>query len=283
MSASASEQARGIAVLLSWLKAVGEPGILEGREIKTSKGSFSVDDYNLAALAANGLEEFHKVTQKLGVGQPIPVNRGVLPQPKDLDFDLVAFRHTEYRAAPDLTVEELSKYNKCISNCVNLFYRANKPLLGVYGMGKEDLRTYAIVWTANFCHRYQKDNDSENKKLLTSHLKQRFSGLRSLMLNRVGDVTIWADPTWADSACAPVELEQPVIEPEEAHSEAEGPILKRRAAKKALNQHLDTLGPEKAKELLEGFVANIHVHPDVRLAARQLLEARTVRNVDEQT
>lgn len=292
--ASASERARGIAVLLSWLKAVGVSATIDCGIVSTDKGAFPVDDYDLSLLAINSMEEFHKVTQKLGIGQPIPISRGVAPSsPKELDFDLVAFRHTEYRAAPDLSPEDLKKYSTCITRCIHAFFHQNRALLAIYGMEKADLRTYAIVWTANFCHRYKKDDDLENIKLLTVHLKQRFSGLRDLILNRIGEVSMWgpghtlpSNSLWSSETESESGLHYWPSSPSAfAPPDSRGPVARRRAAKKAIQKYLDELGPEKATELLRDYAGNVYLHPDVREAATKFLEpleASAVGQVDEQ-
>lgn len=252
------QRQRGVAVLLSWLRASGLEAAPDGEErIVTNKGAVFLSKYDLGALSKNDLAEFHKVTQDLGVGQPNPVRAPPSAEQRVRDFDMTVFRHVEYRAAPDLTAEQRKKYRPVmVLFCRNFAYK-NHKLLKIFGLEQEDLLSYAEVWTANFVHKYQlQKNDAENKKLLGAHLKQRFSGLRKMILRKIGETSMWC----------PMDFH---LEYEHEHNREPTP-----APKKKKMPRLEDMGLEHDKfvQLLKDAASNLYIHIDARKCAKRKLE-----------
>jgi hypothetical protein len=125
---------------------------------------------------------FHSITEPAGYGRPVPVYRGEDPKNaqgkkiKTYDFDLLVFRHCEFRNAPNLPPEILGKYKNVMLAACRTFYRRNPKVCRRLGYELEDLMTPAMVWTHSFHHKYRnvKGSDNDNRRNLAAHLNQRF-------------------------------------------------------------------------------------------------------------
>lgn len=146
------------------------------------EGAIVVDVAGITSMKkTTAFVAFHKVTEALGYGSPIPVSRPEFDGGRasiEEDPDLVVMRHAEYRLAPDLSPEDLAPYKKIIRNCTIGFYRRNTFLCDTMGHNIQSLELYATIWTCNYMHRHKRvhPRENENEKLLMTHLRQRFAG-----------------------------------------------------------------------------------------------------------
>lgn len=133
------------------------------------------------------LDIAQSLVETLGYTWSNPVERGPLPKSKahySDDFEDVAFRHTEFRRAPNPTKAEMEKYAKIVNlECYR--FMSHWPQVCSDNMWTvDDLRTYAQVWLVNYLgvHAISEERDSgnENVRKLRAYLGQRFEELRQL-------------------------------------------------------------------------------------------------------
>jgi hypothetical protein len=176
-------------VLRSWLDACNiEYGIEDGSVILNGK---RIDIFpHMKALNSTdldaGLAAFHAITESVGLGRPAPVNRGKAPEKKVYDdTTLSRIRHKEFRTAPDNTAF-IQAFNQILDRESRLFWHKNKRLCQELMYEIQDLKTYAMCWATTFAHRGQiMGEETDNAKLLTVYLRQRFTELfKSLRLER---------------------------------------------------------------------------------------------------
>ncbi len=146
---------------------------------------------------ALAFSEFWRVTSAVGVpGHPRPVNRGTeffavdadgrprrVTRQEDGD-DLVVFRHSVFRRAPDPTKEQVRTYESVVAAAARLFHKHNYTMLKRLGYDHSDLLTYAWVWAITYMAFYElpwthAGVDLENQKLMNTYLQQRFALLKS--------------------------------------------------------------------------------------------------------
>lgn len=130
----------------------------------------------------DALEAFYRITEVAGYGRPLPSDRGPDPDRKlniNNEFELVAMRHCDFRHAPNPSKEKFKQYETIISNVVRYYGNraGNRALLQRCGYSDGDLKTFALVWTTNYIHKFTIEDarDHDNQKLLTAYLKQRFN------------------------------------------------------------------------------------------------------------
>jgi len=178
-----------LCVVDSWLNAVSIPHEITENPpaiaVKATNGSEIVfnlenDDSIQNVLSRDyekALGQFHQITSKAGYGTPNPSSRPVAKQKQIRnDIDLSIARHSEFRKAPDLPKEVLDSYNKVIKIAIYKFYSKNFTLLKQLGYEKDDLYSYALIWTHNFHHKYRLPfgTQAQNNNYLAQHLNQRF-------------------------------------------------------------------------------------------------------------
>jgi hypothetical protein len=136
------------------------------------------------------LDAFHVITEVAGHGRPTPVDRGIAPPQKEYygqDMFFVASRHQQFRASPNLSKHITKTYEPTVMRACRGVFARNTKLCLRHGFGVDDLATYAWIWTHIFFHRYQvakptHKNGDDNQRLLTQHLKQRFSEFIKLVM-----------------------------------------------------------------------------------------------------
>src|SRR5512133_2889804 len=146
--------ARAVSVLSSWLKACNVPFSVNNDNTVTIDKKLKVnlqidseskkDAVNIPAkdiLNPNipkAISAFQRITDMAGYGRPVPIDRGPIPTKKlgyknTEEFEYVAFRHREFRAAPNPDSKELLKYEPIIKNLSKSFYRKNFRLCDLMG------------------------------------------------------------------------------------------------------------------------------------------------------
>lgn len=138
---------------------------------------------------ARALAAFHSITSATGHGTPLPINRGTAPEKKlhfDDNFELVAMRHSEFRKVPNPSAEDLAHFEKVIAKAVSRFLYINGKICRRHGLGFDDLRTYAQVWTCNYLGLYFVPNptQNDNERKLYAHLVQRFHNFLEVLLKK---------------------------------------------------------------------------------------------------
>lgn len=209
-----AKNAKALVQATSWLKAANipvKPSTTPGCDltIQTKAGKsieikVAVDSAeprpaaeHLLVLAADlthrnkskALETFHSITSGAGYGTPSPINRGEDPTKKmhfDDNFELVAMRHKEFRKVPNPTADELAHFDKVISKAVSRFVFINTKICRRHGLGFDDLKTYAQIWTCNYLGLYKVANptNNDNERKLYTHLCQRFSNFIEVLLKK---------------------------------------------------------------------------------------------------
>jgi hypothetical protein len=206
-----------VTITRSWLTACGIPHDKGGRSgvdlvVKASNGSsfdvaiikdttppsgcIVVPASELTGKRSRAFAAFHRITSAAGYGLPIPVDRQEDPigpdgkpfRPRfdEAEFDLVAFRHREFRKCPDPSPEEWKDYMSVIEVAIKRFYTTNYTFLKQNGMELQDLTSFAMVWATNYIKLYQDSTKDiiQNRKLMHAHLKQRFSEFRTLLYKK---------------------------------------------------------------------------------------------------
>lgn len=212
--APVTKNASAVARLSAWLTAVsiqhttsGKPGwdltvhSQEGKEVKVAVSMVPTDTFDAEVVVLHGKKltgkgkamnfaEFHLLTEALGYGKPIPVDRGEDPATKlhfNDNFELVSMRHMQFRRAPNPSKAELDKYSNTIRLATMNFFRTNESLCRVHMVEIDDLKTYAMVWTTNYLGNFKVLNpiaDDENDKKLHVYLKQCFSEFRAMLFKK---------------------------------------------------------------------------------------------------
>lgn len=127
-----------------------------------------------------------------------PIDRGPVPYTKarrNDEFDLVAFRHMEFRRVENPDPARLKFYEKTIAATSASFFRKCKNLCMDSMIEVEDLKSYARVWTCNYIGLYElaEDTGDQNLKLLRTYLSQRFNELRNLLWKRGKNIFVHYD------------------------------------------------------------------------------------------
>lgn len=203
--------ARAVCQAMAWLKAVGiqadldttgasdlvlmkkDGGVLpiklatSSDEPKPAQECLVVLAKELASRDAPiALRAFHAITEAAGFGAPIPVDRGLAPE-KNLcyndNFELVSFRHKEFRRVPNPDPEELLQYEKIMRQASFRFLNMNQQRCRMNSLFVDDLMTYARVWTCNYLGLYKvaKVSNNDNVKKLRAYLKQRFAEFATMI------------------------------------------------------------------------------------------------------
>lgn len=143
-----------------------------------------------AAAICGGTDRAHAalwtVTELLNRGRPVVFNRGPPPTRRAYgdDHDRVVMRESAFRQSVNPPEEAFVRFGPWIDSCVRFFFMSNQDLCHSLAFGKEDLKTYALVWFSNFwttARLLTPKDESENDKLLYRFLRQRFSQLYQQM------------------------------------------------------------------------------------------------------
>lgn len=185
---------QAISLLRTWLDACNIPysQAKESLSIQKADGTPHTAVFNPGAVMSTDMDvamgEFHKITTETGYGTPQPVNRGAAPAKKRVFGDnlLARWRHSEMRTVPNASPEELAIYRPVARREANTFYGRNKYVCSLMGYDLDVAFADALIWTNTFLGRYRIRNDAdpaqaetENKKLLTNYLRQRFVEVRA--------------------------------------------------------------------------------------------------------
>jgi hypothetical protein len=287
---------RAVCVLSSWLTACQVPHTVANDNIVTINNNVKVNVHadgtkkqDAVNVAANDLldkdipkaiQTFQNITEAAGFGRPTPVDRGPMPTKKlgyrkAEEFEYVAFRHREFRAAPNPDEFEFKKYEPIIKNLARSFHRKNYRLCELMGYTGEDIAQYCRVWTTNFLHKYAVHNPTEddNEKLLVCHLMQRLPELAVLLKRRAANVK--GSPDYAELVCEASGSEDPDPEWLERNREIynKSYACRRKEAKSILETSLSKLPHDAMVALLKEAVDNTHIEADARKEAGKRLKA----------
>lgn len=209
------KNARALLQVSNWLRAAGiEPrtSAVEGCDLAIKRlGDSGVIDIKIALTADDprpaadhlfilaselahrnkpvAVAAFHALTEAAGYGRPEPLSRGADPTKKlsfEDNFELVAMRHKEFRKVPNPTAADLAQYSKVVDKAISRFLYINTKICRRHGLEKEDLRTYAQIWTCNFLGLYKVANptNNDNERKLYAHLCQRFGNFVEVLLKK---------------------------------------------------------------------------------------------------
>jgi len=173
---------------------VGDAGGTERRVTLTfdggETGAYTVDIKRLNSRKLSvGLAAFSELQVALGFQPSSPVSRGPVLDRKlsnGEDFELAAFRHTEFRRVPNPAPEKLASYQWLINQASKEFFSRQQWRCQNHMLDIDDLKSYAAVWTTNFIGLYERTNltQTENDKLLHTYLIQRFNEFRSILMKK---------------------------------------------------------------------------------------------------
>lgn len=145
-------------------------------------------DYDKALLA------LWKVTEPLGHGNPLPVDRGHradrVSYLNEDGFELVLLRHTNFRRSPNKTEKELEPYMQTVKSAAKrAFFRFNSIFTSI-GLDADDLINIGRVHLISFLHNYAVSEDRTDQiKLLTAYLNQRFGEAAKLSYKKALNAT----------------------------------------------------------------------------------------------
>ncbi len=249
---------------------------------------------------------FHAITEILGYGSPIPVERGA-PTPRTYRGktkdgteiegaeDLTVWRHNAFFNAANPAPEVFSYFDDVISSCIKFFWGKNFLVCERLGISKGDLRTHALMWTTTFWSEGRVFNDCKddaNKRILYEHLRTRFGELHAqFAVRRSANVIVDGQTVAAalgmeygyefgagdrPTRCAITPeapdleaLEQYKVEHNELDLTDEGSRAK--SAKALLSKSLAAMPHDALIDTLKAAVDSIHFCPDTRTeAAKQL-------------
>jgi len=297
----------GLSLLKTWLNAVNIPflsdadegsvvaqnaagdtiHILVGKGLPPTPNSIVVEGSDLTGgKVSKALETFTHLQEQLGYEPKAPVDRGPLPTKKlanGSDFELVALRHGEMRRCPNPPKGKLESYKPTIERAIWRFMRSNSTLCADNLLAIEDLRTYAQVWTVNYCALYEldrgQDDQAENAKLLFTHLAQRFSNFRQLLIDKSRNVHPMLDTAFIGLHGRPYDYSnfsswESTDAAVEAEDEANKPKRRRRNKSAVkLDDALGALGHDQMVTVLAVAAKNDRIHPDARAEAMRRLDA----------
>jgi hypothetical protein len=153
-------------------------------------GPYTVDIKRLTSRKLSvGLAAFSELQVALGFQPQSPVSRGPVMDRKlsnGEDFELAAFRHTEFRRVPNPAPEKLASYQWLINQASKEFFSRQQWRCQNHMLEIDDLKSYATVWTTNFIGLYERANltQTENDKLLHVYLIQRFNEFRTILMKK---------------------------------------------------------------------------------------------------
>jgi hypothetical protein len=254
-----------------------------------SQDTIYVDPDQIANRSSKkSVETFRGIMETCGITNYAPIFRG---NEEDLDsrasvahgeVELRLMRHNEFRTAPEVPKDVMDSLSSCIKNVTKSFYRKNNGLLAKMSIDVEDLEQYARVWTINFVHRYRSDVPSDNKKLLSNYLKQRFvefyeiikkssassvPTIETLKAHSYSSAVPFYDDDCFEWAVYPVEYVE-----EEEEQKTRSPLTIKAQARKRLSQAIESMPREEAIQKLQEAAENEFLAPDAQKLAKSLLK-----------
>ena len=226
------------------------------------------------------LKAFGELQRNLGYLPKVPVDRGAAPEHQasyEDEFDLVAFRHSEFRRSPNPPPRALEAYRTVIEKSVWKFLRSNSHLCQDNMLSTDDLRTYAQVWTCNYIALYEVTNPSQDEKerYLAQFLGQRFSEFKKLWDKKARHMFPSLDDAFIGThGGVPYDYGNKsnwtttLTSVEEPTALKQGPI-------QSLDSQLESLGHDRMVEALLGAANNNRIHPDARAEASRRLRTHT--------
>jgi hypothetical protein len=222
------------------------------------------------------------------------MNRGPTPIKKPdytTDFELVAFKHTEFRKVENPPVEKLLAYEDAMEQLIWKFMRSNVQLCSDHLLAFDDLKTYALVWTVNYIGLYEireTRGEEENIKLYKTYLQQRFSAeLRGTLKKKERSVLPSLDEAyigmrgrtydygnkgvWEGDEVLPEEEED--IDPEGKMGYTFDPAKKKAEAARELTERLEQLPHDEMVSVLLMMAENNRIPTEANHeAARRMKE-----------
>jgi len=309
--------ARALCQAMSWLKAVGikySPGPQDGGDLVLAtkaggeiqvKLAMTKDEPRparecLVVLAKElaspqapvALRAFHAITEAAGYGSPLPVDRGVEPDYKlhyNDNFELVSFRHKDFRRVPNPDPAELAQYKRVLEQSCYRFVNMNQEMCRRNCLLVEDLMTYAQVWTCNYLglHKVAVETVNDNVRKLRCFLKQRFAEFAHMIQKKERNCFPAPDTVQIAILGKPIDenhrLEgwsvDPMSDEAIAHRRklmedkelVNDEALRRAAAQEYLSSHFGAMPHEKMVEVLKAAMNNTSFCHDARIEARKQL------------
>jgi hypothetical protein len=178
------------------------------------------------------------------------------------------------RTVPNAPSEELKVYAPVAKREANIFCSRNRYMCSLLGYDTSVAYNDALVWTNTFLGRYKirredaEMGESENKKLLTNYLRQRFTEIANGLAREQRNVM----PGNAYTAHIRDYGEEPTAEWKEEHDEIgfKSPPLRKAKVKEILNQNFAKMGHDN---MVETLTTTSKEHPciDTRHAAAKYL------------
>jgi hypothetical protein len=277
-----TKNSQAISLLQTWLDSCSIPYIStpESLSIRTVEGGVvpaTVDPHSVMSTDMGvAMGEFHRITKEAGYGEPNPVDRGTTPVKKRVFNDnlLARWRHNEMRTVPNATKDDLKLFGAVAKREANIFYSRNKYMCSVMGYDVDVAHNDALIWTNTFLGRYRIRRDdateaeSENKKLLTNYLRQRFTEIAKGMARERRNVT----PSEAYLTHIRDDGDEPEAAWKEEHDEIrfKSPPKRRERVKDILNESFSKMGHDQMVEVLTQ-TSKDHPCIDTRHAAAKYL------------
>lgn len=222
------------------------------------------------------LTAFQSILQAAGYDAMVPVDRGPMPsgrlQLAD-DFDSVTLRHTEFRRTPNCVADQLRDYQSVMDVSLNTAWRRYRWIWQRFGLERDDLSTWAKVWTMSWLNEYSTPSKDENRRLLHTRLWQRFAELAHAVERRTEQVMPDMRGATIDTPTGPRAILKgfECMLPAEEDTSTVRPLSRKRASQE-LTKALDSLPPQEALEVLQHAANNPYLDPEARSVAQRRLQ-----------
>jgi hypothetical protein len=259
-----------------------------------------------------GMGAIRKVIAAAGYGHRKLMDRGagpVLPEGRKRlygeDLDLSVMRHQQFRQVPNPPAYVYQELGNVIKTCAKFFQINNQELCRRLGFSLNELKSYAMVWTATFwgTSRIVWPKGDDNQRLLYSYLRQRFTELYQQMrsarmrntipdqssIDAGFDLDYAFDVTNESRADAtPIAVSRPVLNDEQlaemdvyraAHTtiNTETEKKRRKSAAELLNSKLAAMDHDTMIAALESAATSLLTCPDTRKEARRHIKLHQAR------
>lgn len=327
MKIAKNQNTKALCLITAWLEAIGISFEVEG----LPEGSFdamgpngtirvSIQTEHPVVITADvlvllsgsithknrdvAMTEFHKLTERLGVGAPLPVDRGVAPAKRIYgdDHDLTIMRHNQFRQCPNPPAHVFAKYEQVITTACRFFLKQNYRMCRKLGYDLDDLKSYARVWATNFygTGRVINPKRDENERLLYKFLRQRFAEFHSQFVKRersqladrqtlqvalgIDFVTDTDTMRTVDGGLKAVQQPTPTADESAGLEEyrrrtnqldLSNDRERRKSASALLEKHLQSMPHDQRVAVLTEASQNPHMCPDTRKEARRQLRLHT--------
>ena len=251
----------GYSIVIKTKQGEQLPIVISDGHTKATDGVQVLSDILNNKNIETAVSEFYKITEAGGYGSPNPLIRGEHVRGSYTKTpELVSFRHNEFRRVGNPPTSRIEQYKKVYNLAVNHFLGTNFYNTKNLGIEKEDLETYARVWTCNYIGLYEVQDPApnENEKRLYSYIQQRLYNLLKIMSTKQKNCS---------SKDSDVLVEEETYEPQ---FDDEPQAIELRSTPE-LRSKFNQLPKTKRVKLLNGVMEDEFAKDDTKKAAKRKL------------